>query len=246
MIALPTVKGAEQAYDLDPQHDTHFVSAKTETPLLLKAGQVLTTGIGARSGAYLLFVEQGEALIFTSDFNNNKIVDFNEITGIAAGAGLRLISFVDINGDIVTNLDTDRTLTDSNNSTIGDDPFLKGDGRLLRNVSIEKIELRSVAITDLTDQNQDGKVDEVDATLRLALSSYSIHGNIFAGAGFGKTGDLNSGLIIDDAGKALQQAEFVFPFRGTNLYIPSKPTIGAIKIGTAASGEYFSFSITAA
>ena len=245
IVALPTIKGAERAYDLDPQHDTHFVSAKTETPLLLKAGQVLTTGIGARSGTYLLFVEQGEALIFTSDFNNNKLVDFNEITGIAAGGGLRLISFVDINGDIVTNLDTDRTLTDSNNSTIGDDPFLKGDGRLLRNVSIEKIELRSLTIADLTDQNQDpdGTVDETDVTLRLALSSYSIHGNILAGAGFGKTGDLKSGLIINDAGKLLQQTEFTF--LGTNFYIPSKPTIGAIKTGTAAAGEYFSFSITA-
>lgn len=239
-----TVREAELAFDLDPIGNQSFVSTKTETPLLLKAGQVLTTGVGARSGTYLLFVEQGEALIFTSDFNNNKLVDFNEITGIAAGAGLRMISFVDINGDIVTNLDADRTLTDSNNSTIGDDPFLKGDGRLLNNVTIEKIELRSLSVDDLTDQNADGAVDEIDIGLRLALSSYSIHGNILAGAGFGVPFDSNSGLIIDDAGRTLQA--FEFGGTGTNYFIDFKPTIGSIRTGTAASGEYFSFSITAA
>ena len=243
-VATPvTVQEAELAYDLDPFNSNFFVSAKTETPILLKAGQVLTTGIGARSGTYLLFVEQGEAIIFTTDFNNNKVVDFNEITGIAAGAGLRLLSFVDINGDIVTNLDADRTLSDSNNSTIGDDPFLKGDGRLLNNVSIEKIELRSLSVNDLTDQNQDGAVDEIDISLRLALSSYSIHGNVLAGAGFGKSGDPTSGLIIDDAGKIIQQ--FQFSGLGTAYFVDFKPTVGAIKTGTAASGEYFSFSISA-
>ena len=238
-----TIQEAELAYDLDPIHSQNFVSTKTETPLLLKAGQVLTTGVGARSGTYLLFVEQGEAIIFTSDFNNNKLVDYNEITGIAAGAGLRLLSLVDIHGDIVTNLDADRTLTDSNNSTIGDDPFLKGDGRLLNNVAIEKIELRSLAVDDLTDQNGDGGVDEIDIGARLALSSYSIHGNILAGAGFGVPGDAASGLVIDDAGRAIQAA--LFTGLGTNLFIDFKPTIGSIRTGTAASGEYFSFSITA-
>ena len=238
-----TIREAEIAYDLDPIGSRTFVSTKTETPLLLTAGQVLTTGVGARSGTYLLFVEQGEALIFTTDFNNNKLVDFNEITGIAAGAGLRMISLVDINGDIVTNLDADRTLTDSNNSTIGDDPFLKGDGRLLTNTRIEKIELRSLAATDLTDQNGDGSEDELDVALRLALSSYSIHGSIFAGAGFGVPGDSNSGLIIDDAGRIIQQ--LFFTGLGTNYFVDFKPTIGSIKTGTAASGEYFSFSISA-
>ncbi len=242
---VASIAEAERAYDLDPIGNQNFVSAKTETPLLLKAGQILTTGVGARSGAYLLFVEHGEALIFTSDFNNNKIVDFNEITGIAAGAGLRMVSFIDINGDIVTNLDADRTLTDSNNSTIGDDPFLRGDGRLLNNVSIEKIELRSLAITDLTDQNANGVVDDADISLRLALSSYSIHGNILVGAGFGIPGDANSGLIIDDAGRQFQTAEFD-GVPGTHFFIDFIPTIGSIRTGSAASGEYFSFSLTAA
>ena len=237
-----TVREAEVAYDLDPFVSQNFVSTKTETPLLLKAGQVLTTGVGARSGTYLLFVEQGEALIFTTDFNHNKLVDFNEITGIAAGAGLRMISFVDINGDIVTNLDADQTLSDSNNSTIGDDPFLKGDGRILNNVKIEKIELRSLTAKDLTDQNADGVVDPADIALRLSLSSYSIHGNILAGAGFGIVGDANSGLIIDDAGRTIQADQF--SGIGTSFYVDFKPTIGSIRTGGAASGEYFSFSIT--
>ena len=241
---LPTIQDAELAFDADPIGSNRFVATVTETPILVRAGQLLTTGVGARSGTYLLFVEQGEALVFTTDFNNNKLVDFNEITGIAAGAGLRMISLVDINGDIVTNLDADTTLTDSNNQIRGDDIFLKGDGRLLRNTTIEKIELRSLAAADLTDQNGDGGVDELDVALRLALSSYSIHGNILAGAGLGIPGDNDSGLIIDDAGRAIQQVWFTG--LGTNYFIDFKPTIGSIKVGTAASGEYFSFSITAA
>src|SRR6185369_9956678 len=115
---------------------------------LLTAGQVLTTGVRARDGVYMLFVEKGSALVFTTDFNNNNQVDFNEITGIAASDGLRLISFVDINGDIVTNLDADGTLSDSNNNATGDDPFLRGDGKVLNNSRIEKIELRSLTIED--------------------------------------------------------------------------------------------------
>ena len=145
---LPTIRDAEIAFDADPIGSDKFISTVTETPIIVRAGQVLTTGSGARSGTYLLFVEQGEAIVFTSDLNNNKLIDFNEITGIAAGAGLRLISLVDINGDIVTNLDADRTLSDSNNSSIGDDIFLKGDGRLLKNSTIEKIELRSLTAAD--------------------------------------------------------------------------------------------------
>ena len=247
---LPTIRDAEIAFDADPIGSNKFVSTVTDTPILLKAGQVLTTGVGARSGTYLLFVEQGEALIFTSDFNNNKLIDFNEITGIAAGAGLRLISLVDINGDIVTNLDADRTLTDSNTSTLNtrpklpDDVFLKGDGRKLTNSIIEKIELRSLSAADLTDQNGDGGVDEIDVSLRLALSSYSIHGNILAGRGFGVPGDNASGLVIDATGRAIQQAFFLG--LGTSYFVDFKPTVGSIKTGTAASGEYFSFSITAA
>src|SRR5688572_17863493 len=64
------------------------------SPIPLYAGEGLSTG-GAKSGDYLLYLAKGNALIFTTDFNNNNVVDFNEITGIAAGEGMRLISFVD-------------------------------------------------------------------------------------------------------------------------------------------------------
>lgn len=211
-------------------------------PTVLHAGQGLGTA-GANSGTYLLYVEQGDALVFTTDFNNNGLVDFNEITGISAGDGLRLTSFVNIYGDIVTNLDANNTLTDSDNDTSNNDPFLKGDGRVLKNNTIEKIELRSLTIDDLSDQNNDGIVDQADIGLRLALSSYSIFGSVYAGKGFGIEGDATSGLIIDDAGRAIQAAEFGTG-AGFDLFKDFKPSIGAIKTGTAANGEYFSFGIS--
>src|SRR5690242_4976108 len=80
-----------------------FIPAVVGGATLLHAGQGLGTAT-ENSGTYLLYVEQGDCIVFTTDFNNNGAVDFNEITGIAAGDGLRLISFVNINGDIVTNL----------------------------------------------------------------------------------------------------------------------------------------------
>src|SRR5688500_2896835 len=118
-----------------------FVPAIVGGPTLLHAGQGLGTA-NENAGTYLLYVEKGDALIFTTDFNNNGTVDFNEVTGIAAGDGLRLISFVNIYGDIVTNLDPNLTLSASDNNTANDDPFLKGDGRVVNNATIEKIELR--------------------------------------------------------------------------------------------------------
>src|SRR6185369_4512710 len=118
----------------------------------LHAGEGLGTAT-ENSGTYLLYVEQGQCLVFTTDFNNNGSVDFNEITGISAGDGLRLISFVNINGDIVTNLKPNGTLSDSDNNSSNDDPFLKGDGRVLLNSTIERIELRSLTVNDLNDQN---------------------------------------------------------------------------------------------
>src|SRR5688500_10610375 len=105
---FPTIIDAEN----DPS-GKHFITPLVGTPVLLKAGDVLTTG-GPKSGSYLMFVEQGQALVFATDLNFNNRVDYNEITGIAAGDGLRLISFVDIHGDIVTNLTASATLTDSN------------------------------------------------------------------------------------------------------------------------------------
>ena len=218
-----------------------FIPAIVGGPTLLHAGEGLGTAT-QNAGTYLLFVEKGDALVFTTDFNNNGVVDFNEITGIAAGDGLRLISFVNIYGDIVTNLDPNLTLSDSDNNTANDDPFLKGDGRVVNNTTIEKIELRSLTIDDLNDQNSDGIVDQEDVTLRLALSSYSIFGSIYAGKGFGVVGDATSGLIIDDSGRSLQQGDFVG--EGQDFFYNFKSSIGAIKTGTATNGEYFSFGVS--
>ena len=231
-------------------NEAGFKPGTVGTPLLLHAGEGLTTGIGAGSGNYLLFIEKGEAYVFTTDLNNNTVIDFNEITGIAAGDGLRLISFVDIHGDIVTNLNANATLSDSDNVPDPDATnVLRGDGRVLRNSTIEKIELRSVtnldfAPTPLNDQNGDGLVDDTYITDRLVLSSYSIYGNILAGKGFGVAGDATSGLIIDITGKLLQQITFTPGNTNPDYFIDFTPSIGSIKTGTAASGEYFSFGIS--
>ena len=81
----------------------HWETATFGAPIALHAGDGLSTA-GANAGTYLLYVEKGDALVFLTDLNNNGNVDFNEVTGIAAGDGLRLTSFVDIHGDIATNL----------------------------------------------------------------------------------------------------------------------------------------------
>lgn len=241
---FPTIADAER----DPL-GSHFKSTTVGTPILLGAGDILTTGTGAKSGSYLLFVEKGQALVFTSDLNNNNQVDFNEITGIAAGDGLRMVSFVDIHGDIVTNLKSNATLTDADNNSGNDDTGLKGDGRTLLNNRIEKVELRSLRVTDLTDQNGDNVVDFIDISLRMVLSSYSVFGQIIAGGGFGVPTDDTSGLIIDDTGKVLQAQFFTGPGSPFNpdyydpAVTPIKSMVGGIVVGTAASGEYFSFGI---
>lgn len=243
---FPTIADAEN----DPA-GAHFKSTTVGTPILLKAGDVLTTGTGARSGSYLLFVEQGQALVFTTDLNHNNLIDFNEITGIAAGDGLRLVSFVDIHGDIVTNLKGNGTLTDSDNNSGNDDPGLKGDGRVLLNTRIEKVEMRSLRTTDLSDQNGDGSVDAIDISLRLVLTSYSIFGHIYSGGGFGVQGDATSGLFVDDSGKNLQQTFFTGPTGGSSFgpdyydsgVTPIKAFVGGIVVGSAASNEFFSFGI---
>ncbi|MEA3210007.1 MAG: large repetitive protein [Chthoniobacter sp.] len=180
-------------------------------------------------GSYLLYVEKGSALVYTTDLNNNGQVDFNEITGIAAGDGLRLISFVDIHGDIVTNLNPDFTLTDSDN-----DASNGRDGRVLLNNTIEKITLRSVTQADVA--------PTTNPSDRLALSSYSIFGNIYAGKGFGA---LDGGLIVDDSGGSTLQVPKFDGLLSTNLYVPSHATIGSIDVGTAASGQLFSFGTAA-
>ncbi|HEV7405914.1 MAG TPA: VCBS repeat-containing protein [Chthoniobacteraceae bacterium] len=236
---LPTIKDAELAWDKNQFTDRHFVTAVTNTPLLLTAGQVLTTGAGARSGQYLMFVQKGTAEVFTTDLNNNGQVDYNEITGIAAGDGLRLISFVDIHGDIVTNLDSDTTLSDSDNNA-SNNPVTHGDGRVLNNSRIDSITMRSLVPADLTTTDgAPGTAAEV--SLRIAFTSYSIFGEILAGKGLGVEGDPTSGLHIDTTGVALQKVLFGDTGTGPNYYVATKPTVGAIHTGTAASGEYFSF-----
>lgn len=212
---------------------------------LVHAGQGLTTGNGAGSGQYLLFVESGSAMVFITDINNNSIIDPNEITGIAAGDGLSLISFVDIHGDIVTNLTAGDELSDSDRNPANNAPDIGGDGKLLLNTRIEKIELRSVrasdfAVTAASDLDGDKIVDAEYVDNRLALSNYSIFGNILAGKGFGST---SGGLIIDDTGRNLQAQKFN-GINSVDLYIDSEPSIGSILTGTKAGGSYFSFGIS--
>lgn len=133
--------------------------SQDNSPIPLHAGQGLSTG-GNLSGEYLLYVEKGNAWVFTTDLNNNREIDYNEITGIAAGDGLRLISFVDIHGDIVTNLkevnvngSLQFSLSDSNNNPADDNPKHGGDGRVVLDKRIEKIELRTLTTADIPDQD---------------------------------------------------------------------------------------------
>src|ERR1043165_9725211 len=79
---------------LDP---ANLVAAVTNSSILLHVGDLLSTS--STGGAYLMYVQKGDALVFTTDLNKNGLVDPNEITGIAAGNGLQMISFVNINGD---------------------------------------------------------------------------------------------------------------------------------------------------
>ena len=225
-----------------PTDPNAYVKATLGGPVELFEGQVLTTS-GYNSGSYLMFVEKGSALVFFTDLNNNKNADFNEVTGIAASDGLRLISYGDIHGDVVTNLipqsglfpqpdgtfkRTVLVLSDSDSNPANDPLQTKGDGRILLNNTIEKIELRSLLAEELpTDQNGDGRVDDVDVSLRKVESTYSLFGNIYAGKGFGAS---DGGLIIDSTG----MQNF-----GLEQFTVSQ--VGAIRTGTAASGKFFSF-----
>ncbi len=226
-----------------PTDPSHFVKAVLNTPVEVRAGQVLTTTGTPNSGEYLLFVEQGNALVFLTDLNGNGQVDFNEITGISAGNGLKMIAFTDIHGDIVTNLvetpvttigangapivRTVLSLSDSDNNPADDNPATRGDGRVLLDNRIDTIELRSLTPNDIPDQNGDGVVDQTDVALRKAPSTYSIFGNIYAGGGFGSA---TGGLTIDTTGLSN------FGFEDS-----THARIGSIFVGTSASGQFFSF-----
>ncbi len=221
-----------------PSDPNAYIPATLGGLNLIHAGQVLSTG-GFDSGNYLLYVEKGDAFVFFTDLNNNTQIDFNEITGISASDGFRMTCFADIHGDIVTNLrvttvslpggqaDIRYTLSDSNNNS-GDDAFsLGGDGRVLVNSTIEKIEMRSLTPTDVGDLNDDGELDQADVAIHQPIATASIFGTIYAGKGFG-TADGKGGLIVD----ATSMPNFGFEVH---------PVLGGIKTGTAASGEYFTF-----
>jgi hypothetical protein len=210
-----------------------FAAAVHGSPIRLDADAATTSipaglSISESGGAYLLYVEKGSCLVYTTDLNGDGRVNFNEITGISAGAGLQLISFVDIHGDIVTNLNPDFTLTDSNG-----DASDGRDGRVLLPNQIEKITLRSVTQDDLpkTENPRD----------RVALSNYSIFGNIYAGGGLGIAG---GGLLIDTTGKTIQASKFSGG-TGSAKYVEATPEIGSIYAGSAGSGKSFSFGTAA-
>ncbi len=229
-VVYPTIAQAEQ-YDLAHPGAAHKVIGATNgTPILLTAGEVLTTGSGAETGAYLLFVQQGSCIVFTTDLNNNGVVDSNEITGIAAGNGLRLISFTDIHGDIVTDLNANNTLSDSKSNSGLSNSALGGDGRVLLNNSIDLIEFRTLTQADVSPGE--------DVSLRYSLTNYSLYGNIYAGKSFGSA---DGGLVIDTTNVG---ALFVaFHGQGEDYYISNKihPVVGSIETGTAASGQFFGF-----
>ena len=236
--------------------DAEWLPLSLGSPIQLFAGQGLST-LGDKRGSYLMFVEQGSALVFTQDYNGNDRFDANEITGIAAGDGLRLISFVDIHGDIVTNLkrtefvedrggvlvtNVSLSLSDSDNNPANDTQGLKGDGRVLLNNAIDKIELRPLTVADLSttdadgdgkpdgDQNGDGLVDNSDVTLRQPpKSTFSIYGSIYAGRGFGAD---DGGLIIDPTAD------------GRPVATDYVPMVHSIRVGTAVSGQYYSFGVS--
>lgn len=194
-------------------------------PILLQAGEVLSTS--TVGGGYLLGVEKGQALVFLTDLNHNGSVDSNEITGIAAGNGLNLTSFVDINGDIVTNLNANGTLTDFDPSTPGND------GRVVLNSKIDMITFRAATQADVP--------AGTDYRTVLIASSFSLNGSIFAGGGIGNS---SGGLVIDTAGWQDLTTKFSGDTGNVVMEGDPYPKIGYIRTGTAVSGQTFSFGIT--
>ena len=217
-----------------------------ETPILLgdgvdSQGRELPRGLGSDgpyAGGYYLYVEKGQALVFTTDLNGDNIVGPDEITGIAAGSGLRLLSFVDINGDIVTNLNSDGTLTDSDG-----DAANGRDGRVVLNNRIEAITLRSVVQDDLTNSTDPSSPAFGNTALnRLVESRYSIYGNIYAGGGLGTLAadgtTATYGVLMDTSGFAAQNSKYTeLSFNG----VQPVPSLGYIFTGTAVSEHQFSF-----
>lgn len=215
------------------------------TPQLLianQAGQPSTLSTSNVGGAYLLHVDAGAALVFTTDANGNGQFEFNEITGVALSAGARITLFTDVHGDIATNLDATGSgsfqLTDSDNNAANG-----RDGLRLLPGSVPNITLRSVTNADLNPS-----VPGETALNRIALSGYSIFGNIYVGGdlgvpggGGGSPGAVN-GLVIDTTGAALQVAKFTGAV-GVQYFpgLTTPPSVGAVKTGTATSFQHLSF-----
>jgi hypothetical protein len=206
-------------------NEAGFVSVAAGSKLLLQAGQGLSTSDAG--GAYLLYVEEGQALVFTSDFNKNDKIDFNEITGIAAGDGLSLLLFSDLHGDIVTNLKADGTLTDSDNN-----PANGRDGLVLLDSSIKKIEVRALAGTDIENPG--------DLSNRLAYTTFSIFGDIFVGGDLGVAPEQGQpaqlGLKIDTSGEVIVRNKYDGS-EGTIYPATVLPTMGSVRTGTEAGSS---------
>jgi hypothetical protein len=218
-------------------NETKFATITLGTPQLLDASggpgsyQGLSTGPGG-SGQYLLYITSGKALVFTSDIAGNGRYEPGDITGIAAGVDgqghpLNLILFTDVHGDIVTDLLPGAgvsQLTDSDNN-----PANGRDGRVLLGDSIASITLRTVTAGDL-----DATIPGDTVANRLALTHFSIYGNIYTGGSFG-------GLTIDTSGAGALAAKFSGA-TGDELFTTADPTIGDIYTGTAASFQPFHFT----
>jgi hypothetical protein len=203
-----------------------FVTVTTGGAQLVKAGEVLTTGPSG-GGSYLLYVQAGQVLVHTTDLNSSGQFEFNDVTGLSVGNGASFISFVDIHGDIVTDLNSDGTLTDG------------GKGDILLDANIAGIELRALAATDFAGTATQTPTELANA--HLALSSFSIFGNIYAGGGLGLPNDAASGLQIDNSGDPLMAAKYTGTFSSNDYYQAVEPVIGSIYAGTSATGQSFSF-----
>ncbi len=218
-------------------NESKFTSVAVGGSLLLDASgkpgafQGLTTGAGGGSGSYLLYLTSGRALVFTTDINGNGRLDPGEITGISLGKDSlghdpSLLLFSDVNGDIVTNLDgtAGATLTDSDHN-----PNNGRDGQLLTDTNIGSITLRTLTNADI-----DATIAGNTTLNRLALTSFSIHGNVVAGGSIG-------GVTIDTVGTALLTAKFDGS-TGDQLFTGAVPTIGGLYTGTAANNLSFHFT----
>ncbi len=218
-------------------NESKFTSVAVGGTLLLDASgapgtfQGLTTGSGGGSGSYLLYITSGRALVYTTDLNGNGRLDPGEITGIALGKDSlghdpSIILFSNVNGDIVTNLQgtTGATLTDSDHN-----PNNGRDGQLLTDTNIGSITLRTLTASDI-----DPTIAGNTVANRLALTSFSINGNVVAGGSIGA-------VTIDTSGMGMLTAKFDGT-TGDQLFKGAIPTIGGLYTGTAADNLSFHFT----